>query len=192
MLSPAQSFILTILFNIVIGIIIPTPGRHLKGPEKVHHHWFQQIEQLRNSPGSLWGCWTEDHVKWHGVFGLQCIEHPVSTQRSTQDKSHHRYSPWKTETSECDSTDAGDNFWITFAYPWVLQFVYNVITCEGYEPWQHKTHKRDKSSAIHEIIIMIQQSRTPCRTYQLYVQQIHRAVLMNLHQSGSSQWLQTH
>lgn len=33
---PGKSFTLTILFNIVIGIVVPTPGCHLKSPEEVH------------------------------------------------------------------------------------------------------------------------------------------------------------
>lgn len=37
MLSPGTSSIVTILLNIVIGVIVPTPGRHLKCPEKVNH-----------------------------------------------------------------------------------------------------------------------------------------------------------
>lgn len=34
MLSPGTSSIVTILLNIVIGVIVPTPGRHLIMPRK--------------------------------------------------------------------------------------------------------------------------------------------------------------
>lgn len=189
MLSTAQSFILTILFNIVIGIIIPTPGRHLKDPEKVHHHWFQSREQAQRLTGITLGLLDRRsrEVTWRVWSSVHRTSSVNSTEHSGQ-KSSQVQSLDNRETSDSVTQQMqGITCQTTHTYPWVLQFVYNVITCEGYETWQHI---KDKST--RKIVIMIQQSGIPCHTYQLYVQQIHRAGLMNLHQSGSSQWLQTH
>lgn len=135
----------------------------------------------RRSREVTWRVWSSVHR----TSSVNSTEH--SGQKSSQvqslDDRGTRERHWK---------DAGLYLPTADAYPWVLQFVYNVITRERYETWQHQTQKGDKSLVRREIIIKIPEGRTPCHSYQLYVQQTHHGVLMNLHQSGSNQWLKTY
>lgn len=99
---PQDSLKLTVLFNIVIGIIVSTPGGYLESPMKTLSAFSTASTPLpsndvnkrrKDSPGWLWGCWTKGRVRWHDASGPQYISHPASTQQNTLDKSHHRYSP---------------------------------------------------------------------------------------------------
>lgn len=86
----------TILLDVVVWIIVSTPGSHL---DKSNTSEFPSAPRCnsndwrKDSPGWLSGCWTTDRGTWRVASDPRCTGRPASAPRSTQDRSPHRYSP---------------------------------------------------------------------------------------------------
>lgn len=138
-----MSFILTILLNIVIGVIVPTPGRHLKCPEKLptasnHHYWSNKTDETHRDHSGVIG----QKVTWSDMACLVFCAPNIQCQlnRTLRTKVIAGTVLWvdQREASECYLMVAVDHLATTDTYPRILQFVYNVITGEGYETWKRR------------------------------------------------------
>lgn len=200
--NPSSSHKLTILLNVVIGVIVSTPGSHLQRNNKAVDLFLcfhlLTTRKRQDSLGWLWGYWTKGLVRWHDVSGLQCIEHPKSIQQNILDRNRHRYSPGGSTVStviinencygpRTTPTSITDMHSLSSLHlPWNTAFC---PQCHHlWEVWDLTTQKQGKSNSYHQV--KQQAAHTCSDTYQPCVQWTHHAALKNLHQSGSSQWLQ--
>lgn len=121
---------LTVLFGVIIGVTVSTPGGYLAGTNKACQHVAPPSEdsekRREDSPGSLWGCWTKGPVRWLGGFVLLYNERPSSTQRNTPDKSCHRYSPARESDADNNYVDALNSY-ITDDW-WTLTLEYCILS----------------------------------------------------------------